>query len=579
MHLPALIAILGAAALAAPAAYGHGLGGDQAPPLDLGGSQVTVSTVLDPYNLSAGDVDEVNLEVRFFDLDTDENLDQVTYRIEVLQNDLLLARNLFYDVDGRLDIRINPDGDCDEDDPWKCTVYGGSEHISSPGALYVQGAACDDTNLDVCARPSVTGPIFTKGGLYNIKVDIEGATGPTTLVADPLKYETFVSVAQEQEFGLVTSAGDSAPVTVKTYYDDVENFAFDRGEGRITFDMEFDWDPSYVELVPIVHEEVSVSRVFTAEYGADFAGLVNGVPVGRDSELAGSLLPAIGADGAGVVHFLLTTDALQQIAREAGPDAPADRIYFELVALEPEPRRAAGFGLVSPSDYATPVPTAVSVEWPERYGAGERIPFTITFRDGAGALLPDVRYGVSLFDHVTGELLEELGADPVDPGFLATEGIDVRHVRIPYEGQMRLDVWVSGTGPDADLRHAGIGSALIGVGPGTGGYPVSPTPSPVPDPEPAPAAGPGGIPGWVRTNAGWWAGGQLDDSSFLAGVEFLIGAGIIDVPPTEPGSGSGEIPGWVRQSAGWWAEGAVDDESFVQGLQFLIREGVLGAGT
>ena len=32
-------------------------------------------------------------------------------------------------------------------------------------------------------RPSITGPIFVQGGLYNIRVDIEGATSPRTVLA------------------------------------------------------------------------------------------------------------------------------------------------------------------------------------------------------------------------------------------------------------------------------------------------------------------------------------------------------------------------------------------------------------
>ncbi len=37
------------------------------------------------------------MQIRFFDTLTDENLDKVTFRVEVWQSDELLARNLFYD--------------------------------------------------------------------------------------------------------------------------------------------------------------------------------------------------------------------------------------------------------------------------------------------------------------------------------------------------------------------------------------------------------------------------------------------------------------------------------------------------
>ncbi len=44
--------------------------------------------------------------------------------------------------------------------------------------------------------------------------------------------------------------------------------------------------------------------------------------------------------------------------------------------------------------------------------------------------------------------------------------------------------------------------------------------------------------------------------------------------PTEPPT-TQNIPEWIKNNAGWWAEGAIDDTSFVQGIQFLIKEGIM----
>jgi len=85
------------------------------------------------------------------------------------------------------------------------------------------------------------------------------------------------------------------------------------------------------------------------------------------------------------------------------------------------------------------------------------------------------------------------------------------------------------------------------------------------------------IPSWIKNNAGWWAGGYIDDDSFVQGIQFLIKEGIMQIPPTSQGSstGSNEIPSWIKNNAGWWADGQIDDDSFVQGIQFLIKEGIL----
>ena len=30
-----------------------------------------------------------------------------------------------------------------------------------------------------------------------------------------------------------------------------------------------------------------------------------------------------------------------------------------------------------------------------------------------------------------------------------------------------------------------------------------------------------------------------------------------------------KIPAWIKNNAGWWADGSIDDSSFVQGIQFV----------
>ena len=44
-------------------------------------------------------------------------------------------------------------------------------------------------------------------------------------------------------------------------------------------------------------------------------------------------------------------------------------------------------------------------------------------------------------------------------------------------------------------------------------------------------------------------------------------------PPAET-----SIPGWIKNNAGWWADGQIDDGSFVSGLQWLISNGIMKVG-
>ncbi len=149
--------------------FGHGLGGDQAPPLNLGGTLVTVSTQLSPSDITVGEVDEANIQVRFFDVTTDETFEKVTFRVEIWRSGELLARDLSFDVDGILNVKVKPVFNCTEPRLIDCSTYQGSEHVSAPEACYVQ-------NEGSCV---IKGPIFDKGGLYNIRVDVEAATSST----------------------------------------------------------------------------------------------------------------------------------------------------------------------------------------------------------------------------------------------------------------------------------------------------------------------------------------------------------------------------------------------------------------
>ena len=36
-----------------------------------------------------------------------------------------------------------------------------------------------------------------------------------------------------------------------------------------------------------------------------------------------------------------------------------------------------------------------------------------------------------------------------------------------------------------------------------------------------------------------------------------------------------EIPNWIRNNAEWWASGQIDDDSFIEGIQYLIKKNIL----
>jgi len=83
------------------------------------------------------------------------------------------------------------------------------------------------------------------------------------------------------------------------------------------------------------------------------------------------------------------------------------------------------------------------------------------------------------------------------------------------------------------------------------------------------------IPDWIKSVAGFWHAGDINDASFLEGISYLIQNNIIVIPSTDAGTGGGAVPEWVKNTAGWWAGGQIDDDTFVNAITYLIQQGLI----
>jgi len=85
------------------------------------------------------------------------------------------------------------------------------------------------------------------------------------------------------------------------------------------------------------------------------------------------------------------------------------------------------------------------------------------------------------------------------------------------------------------------------------------------------------IPDWIKNNAKWWSEGQIGDSDFTSGIQFMIKENVISIPDLpEQSSGTTEgIPNWIKNNAGWWADGLIGEEDFVNGMKYLVEKGII----
>jgi len=519
--------------------FGHGLGMDMAPPVNFGDSKVTIITQISPQDLSVGNVDSANLAIRFFDQLTNQNFNSVTYQVEVWRSGELLARDIFYDSTGDLNVEVRPEFGCTESDKWKCTtVYGEEEPIL--GGKFARGEG----------RPVIEGPIFDKGGLYNVNVEILSAVSPKQLVAERLIFDTFVSVAQEQDFIIQTAQAEEIPVVVKTYYDDVNNFKFDNNDNSISFDMPFDWRPDYVDLVQVVHEEIQVPKTFDPyKEGNKLKGYVDGVEV--DSRVL--LIDPYSYEDTNILHFLVTGTELKRINEELGSKHHDKKtIFFELVPQSELQKNSF--------DIKFNTGMTVKMSWDSNLGVGDEIPFEFTFVDQNGKLVKDLRYGYSISDNKGNEIFANVDTNTMNPGILASEGIDIQRITIPSQDIYKMNVIIFGQGINNDQKYAGTASSFFEVGPQGQKSPKEIS-----------------IPDWVRNNAKWWSEGSIGDKDFASGIQFMIKERIIKIPTTENGQANQnvKIPDWVRNNAKWWSEGSIGDKDFASGIQYLIKIGII----
>jgi len=86
------------------------------------------------------------------------------------------------------------------------------------------------------------------------------------------------------------------------------------------------------------------------------------------------------------------------------------------------------------------------------------------------------------------------------------------------------------------------------------------------------------IPSWIKNNARWWSEGNIGDSDFTTGIQYMIKENIMVIsglPEQAAEVTQEQVPQWVRNNAGWWANGLISDNDFVSGIKYLVEQGII----
>ena len=85
------------------------------------------------------------------------------------------------------------------------------------------------------------------------------------------------------------------------------------------------------------------------------------------------------------------------------------------------------------------------------------------------------------------------------------------------------------------------------------------------------------IPDWIKTYAELWATGDISDSEFITGLDFMLEHNIIVIPNLQYSEQNfvSNIPNWIRNNADWWANDLISQQEFVNSLEYLIEEQII----
>ncbi|MGY5149236.1 MAG: phosphate/phosphite/phosphonate ABC transporter substrate-binding protein [Candidatus Nitrosopumilus sp. bin_68KS] len=58
-------------------------------------------------------------------------------------------------------------------------------------------------------------------------------------------------------------------------------------------------------------------------------------------------------------------------------------------------------------------------------------------------------------------------------------------------------------------------------------------------------------------------------------IAIVVAIGVVSVPLAQNVQAETLVPEWIKSNAGWWADGTVDDATFLNGIKFLVESGVI----
>ena len=494
--------------------YGHGMGSEIFPPVDLNGKQVSLEVSSSTNNSDENDNQQISISL--IDYNSKITLRDVTFLIKSSHGEQFLFEKEFQSNNGFLVFNF---------------ISENTETIQiqeeDGGNFFASLLGLDNKKINI------KGPRLSDGGLYKFDISILTADDYSKKIDVPLTFNAGISIAQTSEHEIKHPIFGNQVIHVVTYYDEIKNFQYDIKSKEIIFSMPFKWSADNINQTSVVHEELVIPKTFGDLLVSGFSMYINGIKLSDDIVTIDDFF-----SDHRVVHFIINQKELQNIYNNH------------------QNQNGMTF-LIKPNSDDTQLSSVTSngqfrilVSWePKNLHSNSN---AIIYFDVIDVFLKNRSIAVNYDFSITQNdkiIFKQSG--------ISSDSKDKQNIAeftIPdnISGIVQLNFQNLG---DNNLASTSIPIVIRNTA--YVNYDIS-------------------IPSWIKNNAGWWADGQIDDETFVQGIQYLIKEGIMKIPSTtSTGTGTNQIPSWIKNNAGWWADGQIDDETFVQGIQYLIKNKIL----
>ena len=494
--------------------YGHGVGSEIFPPVELDGKLVSVevssSTKDDVEN------DDQQISISLIDFESKITLRDVTFLIKSERGEQFLFEKEFKADNGFLVFNfISEDTNSiivDEKD-------SGEDFFSS--LLGLESRLID-----------VKGPKLSEGGLYKLDISIITANGYSEKLEIPLVFNAGISIAQTTTHNFVDPSFGQQNIQVVTYYDEISNFQYEPELKQITFSMPFEWTPSNIEQTSVVHQEIIIPKEFGALLLSGFSMSVNGIELSDDIVNVDDFF----TEGR-VVHFIIYQKELLNIFENSSNQngmnfiIKPDRDYTHLSSVTENGQfriLASWEPEILESNSDAKIIFDVTDIFLKNKPVSTNYEFSITQDDKLlfeqNGVSTDSKTEHNVVDFTVPDNLYGI----VNLNFNNLGGNEFATTSIPIMIH----------------KNTTNDSALI--------------------------------PDWIREDALLWSEEKITDDKFTDIINYLIKNEIITISENQfDAMEVNKIPSWIRTTTGWWTDGQIDDKTFVESLEFLVKKSII----